>query len=72
MQFIPVRSFNTYINASLLQGRLENEGIICYLQNEFSVTIDPLLTNAVGGIKLCVNKDQLDRALELMQAFEAE
>jgi len=72
MQFIPVRSYDTYINASLLQGRLENEGIICYLQNEFSVTIDPLLTNAVGGIKLCINKDQVERAIELIEAFEGE
>ncbi len=72
MQFIPIRTFDTYINANLLQGRLENEGIICYLQNEFSVTIDPFLTNAIGGIQLCVNKDQIERALELVNAFDEQ
>jgi hypothetical protein len=50
--------------------RLEEEGIKAYLQDEYTVTIDPILTNAIGGIKLMVYKDQLERAVELLNGFE--
>ncbi len=32
----------------------EEEGINCWLKDENTVTIDPILTNAIGGIKLMV------------------
>lgn len=52
--------------------RLEEEGIRAYLQDEHTVTIDPILTNAVGGIKLMVARDQAPRALELLAQWEQE
>jgi len=52
--------------------RLEEEGIRPYLENEYTVTIDPILTNAIGGIRLMVPKEQLPRALELMDQFEKD
>jgi DNA-directed RNA polymerase subunit RPC12/RpoP len=50
--------------------RLEAEGIRAYLQDEHTVTIDPILSNAIGGIKLMVFADQVPRAQELLQEFE--
>lgn len=50
--------------------RLEEEGIRAYLQDENTVTLDPILTNAVGGIKLMVYEEQVNRALELIAGFE--
>lgn len=50
--------------------RLEAEGIRAYLQDEHTVTIDPILANAIGGIKLMVFEEQLPRAQELLQQFE--
>lgn len=50
--------------------RLEAEGIRAYLQDEHTVTIDPILTNAIGGIKLMVFEEQAPRALELLEQFE--
>jgi hypothetical protein len=50
--------------------RLEEEGIKAYLQDEHTVTIDPILTNAIGGIKLMVYKNQVGRAMELLNGFE--
>jgi DNA-directed RNA polymerase subunit RPC12/RpoP len=50
--------------------RLEAEGIRAYLQDEHTVTIDPILSNAIGGIKLMVFEEQLPRAQELLQQFE--
>jgi DNA-directed RNA polymerase subunit RPC12/RpoP len=50
--------------------RLEAEGIRAYLQDEHTVTIDPILSNAIGGIKLMVFEEQLPRAQDLLQQFE--
>jgi DNA-directed RNA polymerase subunit RPC12/RpoP len=52
--------------------RLEAEGIRAYLQDEHTVTIDPILSNAIGGIKLMVFEEQLPRAQELLQQFEQD
>ena len=35
-----------------------------------TVTIDPILSNAIGGIKPTVYESQVERAAELLAAFE--
>lgn len=72
MDFVPVKTFDTYINAHIWQNRLEQEGFRCYLKDEYTVTIDPILTNTVGGIKLCVPSIQVPRALEVISKMEFE
>jgi hypothetical protein len=47
-------------------GRLKEEFINCFLQDEYTVTIDPLLSNAVGGIKLMVADSQAERADKIL------
>ncbi len=66
MNFILIRSFDNYIPAHIAMGRLKEEYINCYLQDEYSVTIDPFLSNAIGGIKLMVAETQAERALEIL------
>jgi DNA-directed RNA polymerase subunit RPC12/RpoP len=51
---------------------LQEEGINCWLKDENTVTIDPILTNAVGGIKLMVPESQAERAFELLREFRSE
>ena len=68
--FTQVRSYDNYIPANMILSRLEQEGIKAYLQDEHTVTIDPIISNAIGGIKLMVYSEQLDRALHLIAAFE--
>jgi Putative prokaryotic signal transducing protein len=70
MNFIEVRSYDNYIEAHLMLGRLRDEFINCHLLNENSVTIDPFLSNAIGGIKLMVADSQLERALEIITETE--
>jgi len=52
--------------------RLEEEGIRAWLQDENTVTIDPILSNAIGGIKLMVYHEQVPRAQELLMEMEHE
>lgn len=72
MNFILLQSFANYIDAHIIMGRLQEEGINCWLKDENTVTIDPILTNAVGGIKLMVAKEQIQRASELLQQFDKQ
>lgn len=72
MELVPVRSFDNYIEANIVLGRLQHEGIQCFLQDEYTVTIDPILTNAIGGIKLMVPRGEMPAVIALLQAFEEE
>jgi hypothetical protein len=67
MKFVLLCSFDNYIPAHIAFGRLKEEFINCYLQDEYSVTIDPFLSNAIGGIKLMVAETQIDRAREILE-----
>jgi hypothetical protein len=66
MKFILFRTFMNYMEAHMLKGRLEEAGIRCWLKDENTVTIDPLLSIAVGGIKLMVAEPDLERANEVI------
>ena len=70
MKFVLLCSFDNYIPAHIALGRLKEEFINCYLQDEYSVTIDPFLSNAIGGIKLMVAETQLERAREILNSLE--
>ena len=72
LMFIEVRSYDNYLPASIMSQRLEDEGIKVYLKDEHTVTIDPILSNAIGGIKLMVFNEQLERAMELINGFEKQ
>ncbi|MFI5133162.1 MAG: DUF2007 domain-containing protein [Chitinophagales bacterium] len=69
MDFVPVVSFNEYIEANIILGRLQNEGINCWLKDENSATVTPFLSNAIGGIKLMVAESQEERAFQLLKEF---
>jgi len=70
MDFVILQSFNNYLDAHLLMAKLESEDIQCLLQDENTVTLYPILTNAVGGIKLFVNKNDLSRARQIFWEVE--
>ena len=72
MDFIFVQSFANYIDANIVLGKLQIEGINCWLKDEHLVSTIPLLTNATGGIKLMVADDQLEEAKSLLAEFENE
>ncbi|MEO5682749.1 MAG: DUF2007 domain-containing protein [Chitinophagaceae bacterium] len=70
MDYLLLRAFDNYINASITLARLDEEGITCYLKDEYTVTIDPFLSNAVGGIKLMVLPDDFEEAQTLLAAYD--
>src|ERR1700682_3160202 len=72
MNFIPVWSYDNYVPAHIAMGRLKEEGFDCWLKDENTVTIDPILSNAVGGIKLMVKETEAKRAWELLNELQQE
>ena len=72
MEFITIHSYDNYISAHIAMGRLEEDNIQCWLKDENTVTIDPILTNAIGGIKLMVASLQAERAISILRKLENE
>lgn len=70
MKFINLRSFDNYIHANIQLGMLQEEGINCHLQDEYTITLDPLLGPALGGMKLMVFETQVHRAMSLLEEVE--
>ena len=72
MDFILLNSYNNYIEAHIARGVLEEEGIRCWIKDEYTVTIDPILTNAIGGIKIMVANPDAQRAWEILNQLKKE
>ena len=70
MDFIQIRSFDNYIYAHIVLGMLQDAGINCHLKDEYTITIDPFLSPAIGGMKLMVHSSQAERAIELLEQTE--
>jgi hypothetical protein len=52
MDYVEIRSFDNYIEANIVMNMLRHNNINCHLKDENIITIDPLLSPALGGIKL--------------------
>lgn len=53
-KFITVARFNYSSEAQIIKGRLEADGIPVFLADEFTIDTDPLVSQAIGGVKLKV------------------
>lgn len=70
MTFVPLRTFDNYIEANIVMSMLVASGVNAHLKDEHTITIDPLLSPALGGIKLMVHYAQVERAWELLEDAE--
>ena len=51
-------------------SRLEHEGLNCYLQDENTVSVNPLFSQVVGGIKLKVEENDLALATSILKEIQ--
>lgn len=70
--FIEIRSYDEYVSAHIAMGRLEEDGIRVWLKDEHTLSINPAMTHALGGIKLMVLRDQAERANEILRTIDIE
>lgn len=70
MEMVTVKTFDNYFSANIILTRLQEAGIECYLVDEYTVTIDPLLSNAIGGIKLSAKKEDAEMVMRILKEFD--
>lgn len=64
--FVTAAIFVSPHEMAVYRARLEWEGIECFAKDENIVSAHPFYSNAVGGIKLQVQRADLERARELL------
>jgi hypothetical protein len=69
---LTLATFPSPTEAGFFRSLLESEGIPSYLSDEATVSINPLLGNTIGWVKLQVAERDLDRAIELLESRKNE
>lgn len=65
-RLITIAAFNDVTEAHILKGRLEAEGILCFLGDEHIVGAQPFYSVAVGGVKLKVTEKDEEEARAIL------
>lgn len=69
IKFNQIANYQYTSEAYLFKGKLESEGIEVFLQNENTINTDPLLSNALGGVKLFVKSEDVMKAKQILAAI---
>lgn len=67
--------YETYYNpieANIVKARLLDSGIQCFLSDENTITINPLYTQALGGVKLHLFERDAELARNILKEEGAE
>ncbi|MRI01945.1 DUF2007 domain-containing protein [Kriegella sp. EG-1] len=67
--FATVALFQYSAEAQIFKGRLETEGIEVFLTDNNTIDTDPLVSNAIGGVKLKVYSEDEAAAKEILAAI---
>ena len=65
--FETVAVFTYSSEAQIFKGRLESEGIEVFMADQHTINTDPLVSNAIGGVKLKVRSDDFERAKNILK-----
>lgn len=69
--FCSVAVFQYSAEAQIIRGRLEAEGIETFLFDNHTIDTDPLVSNAIGGVKLKVRKQDEKEALKVLNSISS-
>lgn len=72
MNYVEIRSFDNYIEANIVLNMLQHSDVNCHLKDENIITIDPLLSPAIGGMKLMVHHAHVEKAWDLIESAEQQ
>jgi hypothetical protein len=64
---VTVKTFSYPNEVGIIRGRLESEGIRCFVQDELTTQVNHFYSNAIGGIKLQVKESDVEQALEILK-----
>ena len=69
--FYQLAAFEYAADVQIIKGKLESEGIPVFLRDENTLNSDPLISNAIGGVKLQVYAKDKERALLIYNEVRA-
>ena len=69
--FVTIAKFQYTSEAQIIKGRLEADGIEVFLRDNFTIDTDPLVSQAIGGVKLKVLAKDKTAALDILQSIKA-
>ena len=67
MKIITLMTCDSAIEANIIKGRLENEGVICFVNNENFSNLMPHYDRILGaGVQIMINEKDYDKAVEIL------
>ncbi len=68
--FKTISRFQYSSEAYIVKGLLESEGIKVFVSDNVTIDTDPIISNAIGGVKLKVPTYQVEEALEILSTIK--
>lgn len=65
-QLILLNTYHSPIEANIIKNKLESEGIDAYIFDEHSIGVNPLVSSALGGVKVMVRSANFDAAKDIL------
>lgn len=65
--FTTIATFPYSSEAQIVKGKLQSEGIQVYLADEYTIDSDPLISQAIGGVKIQVLTTQKEEAISILK-----
>lgn len=65
---ITIRQYDKVEDAYLAKSLLESEEVPAYVADEYLVNVNWMWSQAIGGVKLQVAEEDVERALEILEA----
>ncbi|MBI1286047.1 MAG: hypothetical protein GC178_00550 [Flavobacteriales bacterium] len=72
MNLVTIKTFSYDHETLIYEPAFQAEGIQYFLKDQKTVAVDPLVSNAIGGIKLQVSIEDEERARALVAEIEAK
>jgi len=64
-EFFTLGTFEFPADVQIIKGKLETEGIPVFLRDEATINSDPLISSAIGGVKLQVYTSDKERGQKI-------
>ena len=63
--YVLLTVFEYSTEAQLLKSKLDSEGVTSMLMDEKTIDADPLISQAIGGVKVLVHEKDSDKAIKI-------
>lgn len=68
-KFTTIARFQYSSEAQIVKGRLEADNVRVFVSDNLTIDTDPIVSNAIGGVKLKVYSEDKMRAIEILKSI---